>query len=229
MSTHLDLEEQEQIDQLKHFWVQHGRWILVALTVVLAGFAAWNAYQFWQNKQAAQAAEMYDEIEKIVSTGDLEKTERLFVEMRDHFPRTTYTQQAGLLLAKNLYEKGKLEAAKSNLTWVAEKASDPAYSTLAKLRLSGLLLDQKLYADALSILSGVQLEEFLPMVADRRGDIYSMQGDLNNAKTEYQKAYDGFDIKSEYRRLIEIKLNMLGVNPKSRDAAVEKNLTENSK
>jgi len=34
MSSHLDLEEQEQLDELKHFWKQYGHvitWILIAV------------------------------------------------------------------------------------------------------------------------------------------------------------------------------------------------------
>ena len=55
--------------------------------------------------------------------------------------------------------------------------------------------------------------EFAPLVADRRGDILALQGKTADAKVEYEKAYKGLDEKTEYRRLIEIKLNALGVNP----------------
>jgi len=48
MAQHLDLEEQEQLDELKHFWKQYGNLITWALIAVLSAFAAWNGYQYWQ-------------------------------------------------------------------------------------------------------------------------------------------------------------------------------------
>ena len=42
MATHLDLEEQEQLDQLKHFWNTYGT-LITWLVLLLAGaFIAWN-------------------------------------------------------------------------------------------------------------------------------------------------------------------------------------------
>jgi predicted negative regulator of RcsB-dependent stress response len=78
MANHLDLEEQEQLDQLKHFWKQYGNLITWGLIAVLSVFAAWNGYQFWQRTQSAQAAAMYDEVEKVVRGGDAQKGERVF-------------------------------------------------------------------------------------------------------------------------------------------------------
>ena len=42
MANQLDLEEQEQLDQLKHFWKQYGNPITWVLIVVLAGFSGWK-------------------------------------------------------------------------------------------------------------------------------------------------------------------------------------------
>ena len=141
MANQLDLEEQEQLDELKHFWKQYGNAITWVLIVVLSSFAAWNGYQQWERSQAAQAAAMYDEVERVVATGDVAMAERAFSDMKDRFARTTYAQQAGLLLAKLAVEKTKPEVAKSALTWVSEKSSDEGYSAIAKLRLADLLID----------------------------------------------------------------------------------------
>jgi hypothetical protein len=59
----LDLEEQEQIDQLKHFWNTWGTLISSAALVIALGLAGWNGYQFWQNRQAGQAAALLDAVD----------------------------------------------------------------------------------------------------------------------------------------------------------------------
>jgi predicted negative regulator of RcsB-dependent stress response len=213
MANHLDLEEQEQLDELKHFWKQYGNAITWLLIVVLGAVAAWNGYQYWQRSQASQAAAMYDEVGKVAASGDPEKAARAFGDMRDRFGSSTYTSQAGLMIAKSLYESGKLDEAKSTLKWVAEKSSDQGYAAIAKLRLSGLLMDEKAYDEALKAVDGVSSEQFAGLVSDRRADIFMAQGKKAEAKAEYLKAYKAMDSRTEYRRLVEVKLNALGVNP----------------
>jgi predicted negative regulator of RcsB-dependent stress response len=213
MANHLDLEEQEQLEQLKHFWNQYGNLITWILIAVLAAIAAWNGYQYWQRNQAAQAAAMFDEVERVTRSADPEKTERAFNDMKDRFASTLYTQQAGLLVAKSLSDAGKADQARNVLSWVAEHAADPAYASLARLRLSSLLLESKSYAEALRVLEAATAPGFQALVADRRGDIYLTQGMKAQAKEEFVKAYKTMDERAEYRRLVEVKLNALGIDP----------------
>ncbi|MCX8522195.1 MAG: tetratricopeptide repeat protein [Rhodoferax sp.] len=213
MATHLDLEEQEQLDQLKHFWKQYGNAITWLVIIVLGAFAAWNAYQYWQRSQASQAAALYDEVERLAEGGDSDKLERAFGDMKERFGSTAYASQAGLLAAKSLYDMGKVDAAKAALTWVAEHAKDPGYASVGKLRLAGLLLDAKAYDAALKVLDGGLAEEFAALQADRRGDIYLAQGKKAEAKEQFLKAFYAFDERTDYRRLVLVKLNSLGVDP----------------
>lgn len=213
MANQLDLEEQEQLDQLKHFWAQYGNGITWMLIIVLGCVAAWNGYQYWQRTQAVQSAALFDEVERTVRSGDVQKSERAFAEMKDRFASAVYTQQAGLLVAKLAFDAGKTDAAKSTLTWVAEKASDKGYASVAKLRLATLLISANALDEALVMLDSGVADEFQALAADRKGDIYVMQGKKTEAKAQYQKAYKAFDDRVEYRRLVEVKLGALGVEP----------------
>jgi len=211
MANQLDLEEQEQLDQIKHFWKQYGNAITWGLIVVLSIFASWNFYQYRQRSQAAQAATLFEEVERSVQSSDVEKMQRVFTEMKDRFPSTTYAQQTGLLIAKQLVQAGKLDPAKSALTWVSEKSADSGYQALAKLRLASLLTDSKEYDKALTLLVTSFPAGFDALVADRKGDVYQLQGKSAEAIVEYQKAYGLFDERTDYRRLVEVKLNALSV------------------
>jgi len=223
MANHLDLEEQEQLDQIKHFWKQYGNAITWALIVILAGFASWNFYNYWQRSQATQAAALFDEVERSIQSGDMAKIDRVFTDMKERFASTSYAQQSGLLVAKQYVVAGKLDAAKSALTWVAEKSSDAGYQSVAKLRLSGLFMESKNYDSALSQLSGTFPAGFEALVADRKGDILMLQGNKPLALAEYEKAYKLFDARAEYRRLVEVKLNALGVDVQARDQVATAN------
>ena len=213
MAKHLDLEEQEQLDELKHFWKQYGNLITWSLIAVLSAFAGWNGYQYWQRSQAAQAAVMYEEVERALQSGDLTRVDRSLADMKDRFGRTAYAQQAGLLAARAHYDKGNVDASRAALNWVAEKSSDEGYQAIAKLRLAGLLLDKKAYDEALQQVSGNFPKDFAALAADRRGDILAAQGKKSEAAAQYEKAYKGLEERVEYRRLVEVKLNALGVDP----------------
>jgi predicted negative regulator of RcsB-dependent stress response len=215
MATHLDLEEQEQLDQLKHFWNTYGTLITWAVLLAAGAFMAWNGWQYFQRDKAARASALYDEVERSSQAGDTARIERALADMKDKYAGTAYAQQAGLLAARTLNEKGNAEASRAALAWVAEHAVDPGYQAVAKLRLAAELLDVKSYDEALKQLSGNVPKEFEALVADRKGDIHLAQGKRDEARAEYQKAWAAFEPRTDYRRLVEIKLNAVGVDPKS--------------
>jgi predicted negative regulator of RcsB-dependent stress response len=158
---------------------------------------------------------MFDEVERAAQAGDLAKLDRALADMKDKFSGTTYAHQAALLAAKTYDEKGKADEAKAALSWVVEKSSDQGYQAIARLRLAGVLAQAKAYDEAAKQLAGSFPKEFAPLAADRLGDIFMLQGKKAEARAEFEKAYQGFDERADYRRLVEVKLNALGVDPKA--------------
>lgn len=216
MATHLDLEEQEQLDQLRHFWNTYGTLITWVLVLATGAFLAWTGWQYWQREQAAKASALYDELERGAQAGDTARVERALADMKDKFASTAYAQQAGLLAARVLQEKGNAETSRAALAWVAEKGTDAGYQAVARLRLAGELLGAKSYDEALKQLSApMPSQDFEALAADRRGDVYMAQGKREEAKAEYRKAWSAFSPANEFRRLVEIKLNAVGVDPQS--------------
>lgn len=213
MATHFDLEEQEQLDQLKHFWRQYGNLITWVLVLALGAFAAFNGWNMYQRSQAAKASVLFDELDKAVQAGDADKAARVFSDMKDHYGRTAYAEQAGLLAAKVQSDKGKADDARATLEWVANNAVEDEYRVIARLRLAGVLLDQKKYDDALKQLPADAGKAFEGLVADRRGDILQAQGKKDDAKAAYEQAWKAMDPAMEYRRLVEAKLTALGAAP----------------
>ena len=218
MANQLDLEEQEQLDQIKHFWKQHGNLITWILIAVLAAFAGWNAYQLWQRNQSEQASAMYDELDRQSRQADLALVERAFADMKDRYPRTTYAWQGALLAAKVLSEGGKTDSANAALTWILGSSADDGYKAIARLRLAGLLAEGKFFDQALAQLGGDFPAQFQGLAADRRGDVLQLQGKTSEARAAFGQAYKLLDERVEYRRLVELKLNALGVDPRAATA-----------
>lgn len=215
MATHLDLEEQEQLDAVKHFWKRYGNLIVGLLTVLLLCFSAWNGWNWWQRDQAAKAGAMFDELERAAQARDADKAGRIFGDLKDRYGRTSFAQQGGLLSARVQAEAGQTDAAKAALEWVGAHATETEYQTIARLRLAGIFLDAKQYEDALKQIDSATAEGFEALVEDRRGDVLFAQSKTDEAKAAYKKALQAMDPKIEYRRLIEAKLTSMGSPPET--------------
>jgi predicted negative regulator of RcsB-dependent stress response len=222
MASHLDLEEQEQLDELKHFWKRWGDLITWLMIVVLGGYAAWMAWQSYSTKQAAQAAALYDTVERSAIGGDIALLDRSVTDIKDKFASTTYAQQAALLAARVYNDKDRKADAKAQLTWVVDKASDEGYQALARLRLASLLIEDKAYDEARKQLTAKTPEAFAPLMADRLGDLAMLQSQSAEAVQHYKNAWKGFEPNAEYRRLVAVKLAALGADPEDKTAVESK-------
>ncbi|MFM6985593.1 MAG: YfgM family protein [Hydrogenophaga sp.] len=221
MASHLDLEEQEQIAQLKHFWAQYGNLITWVLIVVLGAFAAWNGWSYWQRGQAVKASAMYDEMARAASSGDANRVRQALSDIQGGFSGSAFADQAALLAAKTLADGGQEAAARAALQWVADQSADDAYRALARLRLAGLDIQAQAYEQALQTLKAPVPKAFEALVSDRRGDVYMAQGKPQEARQQYESAWRSFAAQSDYRNLVEVKLAALGVDVNRLGVSVE--------
>jgi predicted negative regulator of RcsB-dependent stress response len=212
-TQHLDLDEQEQIANIKYFWQKWGTIITSVVTVVALSYLGWTGWQWYQNSQAQKSAVLFDELTKAVALADITKSDRVLTDMKDKFANTAYTAQAALLNARLNYEKGNLDAAKAALQWLSASGADNSYKDLAKLRLAGMLIEAKNYAEAEKILTSNISKPFAALAADRLADSYMLQNKTEEAKTQYLKAYAELDPHSDYKKMIEVKLAKLGAAP----------------
>ena len=219
MANQLDLQEQEQLDDIKAFWKQWGNLITWLLTLVMLGFAAWNGWGWWQRDQAAKASGMFEAFDRAAQAGDVSKTAQAFDDLKERYPGTVFAGQAGLMAAKLLYEKGQADRARTSLAWVADKASDEDLRSIARLRLAGMMIEAKQYDEAIKQLDATKANAFAALVADRRGDVLLAQGRPADAKAAYLAAYKGMDERVGYRQLVDAKLTALGAAPAASAAA----------
>lgn len=212
MAKHLDLEEQEQLDQIKHFWAQYGNAITWALIAVLGSFAAWNGWNYWQTNQAIKAAALYDEVQSAAQAADVDRLKRSLGDMQTGFAKTSYAGQSALLAARSFHEAGQKDAAREALEWTVNNGTDPGYQAVARLRLASLALEAGEFDAAMGWLKAPLPPAFEPLAADRRGDVLLAQGKSEEATAQYQTAWQTMAEATEYRRLVEIKLASLGVD-----------------
>ncbi len=205
-----DLEEQEQLATFKAWWNQYGNLATWLLTIVLAGYAAWSGWNYYQRSQSTQASQLYAEQQNAVTAKDNSKVQRAATDMQERFSGTAYAQMSALVAAKSAFDANDLKAAKAQLQWVIDKGIDVEYKALAKIRLAGILLDEKSYDAGLALLAGDFPTQFAAEVADRKGDLLFAENKLAEARAAYSTALEKSEQKNPGRQLIQLKLDALG-------------------
>ena len=205
-----DLEEQEQLASMKDWWARYGNLLTWLLIAALALYSGWSGWKYYQRNQAGQAGQLYEELQKAVAQKDSAKVQRAALDMQERFPRTAYAQMTGLTAAKVAFDANDLKTAKVQLQWVIDHAGDAEYVALARVRLAGVLLDEKAYDDGLKLLSVDFPAPFAGIVADRKGDLLLAQGKSADARAAYDMALTKMDQRNPGRQLIQLKLDALG-------------------
>ena len=219
MASQLDLQEQEQLDQLKAFWNRHGNLLTWLVTLALLALAAFNGWNWWQREQAAKAAALHAELERAVLAGETERVSAAWSDLKARYPNTAYAPRGALLAAKMLAERQQPDAALAAVQWVADAAPEIEYRAVARLRWAGLLLDQAKAQEALDVLDKARGAGFDALVDDRRGDAWMALQKPDQAREAYQAAWKGLSAELDYRRIVEAKLLALGVDTSTLEPA----------
>ncbi|HEY9103006.1 YfgM family protein [Chitinimonas sp.] len=206
-----DLQEQEQIAELKAWWALWGKLVIAALVAVLLGYFGSMGWRAWQKSQGEAAADAFTAVEQAYATKDVVKTRAAADAMSKSQAGHALTARAMLLAAKVAFDAGKLDEAKSALQWVESNAKEDAVVDIARLRLAAVLMDQKQYDEALKTVAAPKVEGYASNFADLRGDALALKGDAAGARKAYQEALQKLEqADAPARNLLETKLAALG-------------------
>ena len=214
--TAYDLEEQERIDALKDWWDKWGNWVYAGVSAFVLGVAGVQGWHYYEAKQNADAELLFKSVEKtaqeVAASKDSKKLSEVATAMADAYPRTFQATDAKLLAAKAAFDAGDLATAKIHLQWVVDNGRD-TFKPLARVRLAGVLLDDKQYDEALKVLDQVKDEGYATMVADLRGDILAVQGKKDEARAAYEIAVEKANDRSPLKSISQAKLDAFGGSP----------------
>ena len=218
MATY-DLEEQEQLDELKTWWKMHGNLVTGVVTVAAICVVAWQGWNWWQRSQSTQASGLYAGLQQAAALHDAKRSREIAGELIDKFSSTAYAGMGALLSARVQVESGDVKTAQVQLTWATDNVQDPGLRDLARLRLAAILLDQKAFDEALKQLSVEPASALAPRFNEMKGDILAAQGKVAEAKVAYDAALAKLTADSNdagkarahgaYRELLQSKADTL--------------------
>lgn len=205
----LDLEEQEQIDELKSWWNKNGKLVSTLLAVALIAFIVFKVWGYWQHQQALKASTLYQDL-LVTETSDLKTITEKTAMLTSDFAGTPYAGRAALYAAKLQYQAKDAEAATKQLEWAMLHAQEKAIGAMARFEAASILVEAKKYDKALDLLDANLSAGFDGLFWDLKGDILAIQGKTKEAKAAYERALTKLNTAGKYRLITEQKLAALG-------------------
>lgn len=217
MATY-DLEEQEQLEELKTWWKLHGTAVTAVIAALAIALVSWQGWQWWQRSQATQASLLFGGMQQALVQQDVKRVRLLAGELIDKYSGTAYAGMAAMLSGKVLAESGDLKSAQAQFAWAAEKAKDAGLRDLARLRQAIVLVEDKQLDEALKLLAVSPAPTFIARYQEVRGDILVTQGKTADARQAYETALKaladakkGEDQSSvPYREILQVKRDSVG-------------------
>jgi predicted negative regulator of RcsB-dependent stress response len=207
----LDLEEQEQVAELKAWWNQWGSLITAAIIAACVAFAGWQAWRWYQRSQAAQAGALFETLAHAAQAGDGKALRDAGGPLLENYPRTLYATMGALVSARFYFDRADLKSAKAQLEWVLEHGRTDELRDLARLRLANVLLDEKAYDEALRLLDEKHGAAYDAQYAAAKGDVLTAKNQAGDAKAAYRLALDKAGSgNNAFRESVRMRLEALG-------------------
>ena len=205
-----NLEEQDQLAQLRDFWERWGTLLTLLMAAALLGLAGMRGWQWWQQRQSVKASALYVQIGQRLGAGDLGGASAVYGELQQHFDASVYAPMGALELAQASAARGDDAQARTLLQWTGAHAKDSAYRAAAELALSALQLDAHQYDAALASVKASPDAAFDGLFSARRGDILALQGQRDAARQAYAQALQQLHPGDGYRAVVERNLEAVG-------------------
>ena len=220
MSDHLT--EEEQLEALKRWWQENGKWVVTAVVLSVGGYFGWGAWQDHQRAQAEAASQVYTQLLETLAVREsgapepeeLARAQALVTELKADYAHGAYAINAALINAGSAVQNGDLDTAEQELRWVLEQKPDAAVAEVARLRLSRVLLAQGNARAALAeVTDQVEVDSLKADYAELRGDSHLALGDIEAAREAYETALNSLGPQQQNRHtLLRSKLNNVPAN-----------------
>jgi len=204
-----DLEEQEQLDELKAWWKTYGKLVGNTVLGLLVAYAAYQGWNVYQGKQAVEASTEFQALQ-VADEKDVKTIQSKAAIIMDKYSSTPYAGRAALFAAKANYASNDAKSAKAQLEWAIKNAKETSVSAIASLQLANILAEEKDFQGALKLLEAEHDAGFDGLFSDLKGDVLVALGKKAEAKAAYEHALTKLDAQGKYHVLTQQKLEALG-------------------
>ena len=205
MAAHI--EEQEELENFKHFWRNIGRWIFGVLLLAALAYLGWVLYGNHQVKKNQEAAYVLEQL--VANPADEAGMSTQLKKLQQEYPNSVAAAQGSFVVAAYAFDKGRYDEAAGHLQWVLNHQKAPLIQALAAQRLASVQLQQKKYAEALATLDTKVDASFQPLLLETKGDVLLAQNKHKEALSVYKQALDLLPKDAPNRDLLQLKYDQL--------------------
>jgi len=184
------ITDDQQFEQLKKWWKDNGRAIVLGIVLGLGAIGGWQGWQSWQLSQAEAGAALYDTFIANLQAGNSAVADESFARIQKDFGRSIYAAFAHLALASKAVQDNAIDSAIGHLQQVIGNSKDKALLQLAALRLARLELDRNDLAAARAALLLVKDDAFVAETLALEGRIALAENDYDKARAAMMAARD---------------------------------------
>ncbi|MBL4567746.1 MAG: tetratricopeptide repeat protein [Porticoccus sp.] len=215
MAEHLS--DEEQLENLKQWWKEHGLFTILAVLVSIGGYFGWGYWQEQRQQQLETASMLYQQMMEVSIVDPGQKANdtqhklvnELAVQLKTEFSDSQYARYGALLVARLAVEKNDLDVAAEQLKWALDDA-DEGLGLIITLRLAKVEASRGNLDLAVSMLNGVDAKTMSSAYAEARGDFYLMKGDKSAAYEAYQQATKlASEQDNRLGPILQLKLNQV--------------------
>ena len=205
-----DLSEKEQIQELRAWWQENGRYVIAGVLLGVTAIFSWNYWRSSVEATQIEASNLFEEVMEAVGGGNADAAEAAAGRLYAGYGQTVYPNQARLAMARLYMDKGRDQEAADTLRDLVASGDDSEIGMVGRLRLAKILLYQEKPDEVVALLSDHVEGGFTARYNELLGDAYAAQGNYAEAAAAYRAAMaDGRNLRTIDNNLIRLKLNDL--------------------
>ena len=183
-----NVSDKEQIEAMKKWWKEQGKYIAIAVVVgLLLGFG-WRYWHALQLRRASNAAMIYQSVVQADQAKQSITVQGGAKILMKQFHQSPYASLAAMIWAKEAVLVKKYDVALSKLAWVVANSKEVRLKDIALISTARIVLEQGKPTEALKELAQVKGDTFAPLIDLVKGDIYRRLGNAVLSQQFYQQA-----------------------------------------
>lgn len=205
-----ELSEKEQLDAMRSWWQENGRYVIGGVMLGVAMLVGWNQWRGGIAETETAASALYEDVMSATGVGNLDAASVAATELFADYAATIYAAQARLAMARLYMDKGRDQDAADVLRVLVESGGDTEIQLIGRLRLAKVLLYQDKAEEVVDLLQGQGEHAFAARYSEVLGDAYTALGSYAEAEAAYTVALlDDPAVRTVDNALIQLKLNDL--------------------
>lgn len=180
--------EKEQLDEMRAWWSEYGKVIILGIVIAVGGLIGWNSHKDSKLEAQVEASELFETLALHVTGGKLDDAESVADDLVTNYANTTYAAQSRLAMARLYMDQNRDQDAADTLNELLAMDANDELKNIARVRLAHVLLYQDKAQEVVDLLDGVSVGAFNSLYDEQRGDAFTALGQYENAGDAYRRA-----------------------------------------